>query len=310
MIGRALVELLMKAGAKVRITSLDDPSLVPEGAEFLRLDLTRLDNCLMACEGIDIVFHLASIKGSPKAMMEKPASFFVNIVLLNTNIMEAARLSRVEWLLYTSTVGVYQPAEVFHEDDVWLGPPSAHDKFAGWAKRMGELQAEAYTIQYGKNTISIVRPANVYGLYDNFDSEAAMVIPSLIKRAVNGEDPFVVWGDGTAIRDFIYAEDVARGMMFVVEKKYTKPVNLGSGKGYSIKEIVDIVLNNVDKKPKVVWDVSKPTGDRKRLMDVRRAQSIGFEPHTSLNEGIKTVMDWYRENKSAVQKRYNKLTEG
>ena len=191
MIGRPLVELLMRAGAEVRIASLDDPSLAYPGTEFFYLDLTKLDNCLKACNGVDIVFHLASIKGSPKVMMEKPASFFTTIVLLNANMMEAARLNQVEWFLYTSTVGVYSPAEVFYEDDVWKGLPSEHDKFAGWAKRMGELQAAAYAIQYGKNNISIVRPANVYGPYDDFDSEGAMVIPSLIKRAVRGEDPFV-----------------------------------------------------------------------------------------------------------------------
>lgn len=307
MIGRSLVELLMKAGAKVRVVSLDDPSLAYPGTEFLKLDLTKMENCLQACEGMNIVFHLAAVKGSPKMTMEKPASWFTTIILLNTNMMEAARLKEVDWYLYTSTVGVYMPAEVFREDDVWKGFPSENDKFAGWAKRMGELQAEAYRIQYKKDNISIVRPANVYGAYDDFDSEAAMVIPSLIKRAVNGEDPLTVWGDGTQVRDFIYTEDVARGMMFVVEKKYTKPVNLGSGTGHSIKEIVEIIIKNLDKKPQVVWDVSKPSGDKIRLMDTSRAKSIGFEPKISLEEGIREVMNWYRENKDKNIRRYDKF---
>ncbi|MDP3724892.1 MAG: NAD-dependent epimerase/dehydratase family protein [Nanoarchaeota archaeon] len=309
LIGRPLVRMLVEGGANVRIVSLDDPERAHPQAEFLRLDLTKFDNCLKACEGQDIVFHLAGIKGSPKMAKEKPASFFVPTILFNTNMMEAARLSDAEWFLYTSTVGVYAPAEVFHEDDVWKTFPSENDKFAGWAKRMGELQAEAYRIQYGKNNISIIRPANVYGPYDNFDPENAMVIPSLIKRAMDGENPLVVWGDGTPIRDFIHAEDVARGMMLTVEKKFSKPINLGSGKGCSIKEIVSIIVENMERKPEIVWDTSKPSGDKKRLMDIERARSIGFEPNISIEEGIRGTMRWYAEHKEIIGKRYNVFRE-
>jgi len=305
MIGRHLVELLLGAGAKVRIVSLDDPSLASSGTEFLQLDLTEFRNCMKACKDIDIVFHLAGIKGSPKMAREKPASFFVPTILFNTNMMEAARRSNVEWFLYTSTIGVYAPAEIFYEDDVWKTFPSENDKFAGWAKRMGELQAEAYKIEYGWNRVSIVRPANVYGPYDNFDPQNAMVIPSLISRALNGEDPFIVWGDGSQIRDFIHAKDVARGMMLVVAKKETRPINLGSGRGHSIKEVVDIIVDNLEHKPKVIWDTSKPAGDKIRLMDISRARSIGFTPIISLEEGIKNTMEWYRKNKNIIEKRYN-----
>ena len=132
--------------------------------------------------------------------------------------MEAARRCGVDRFLYTSSIGVYSPSEIFHEDDVWNTFPSPNDRFAGWAKRMGELQAEAYAIEYGWERISIVRPANVYGPFDNFDPGSAMVIPSLINRATSGENPLLVWGDGSQIRDFVHADDVARGMLVVVEK--------------------------------------------------------------------------------------------
>lgn len=227
MIGRCLVESLVSLGAKVRIASLDDPSRAHPGAVFRRADLTRIEECLEACAGMEFVFHLAGIKGSPLMTAKKPASFFVPTILFNTNMMEAARRSGVRRYLYTSTVGVYAPAEIFREDDVWKTFPSDNDKFAGWAKRMGELQAEAYRIEHGWNGVSIVRPANVYGRYDNFDPANAMVIPSLIRRALDGEDPFVVWGDGSPVRDFIHASDVAAGMQFVVEKCFLQPVNLG-----------------------------------------------------------------------------------
>jgi GDP-L-fucose synthase len=305
MIGRQLVELLVKEGAKVRVASLDDPSLAHPQTEFMRVNLMELSNCKTACEGIDFVFHLAGIKGSPKMTKEQPASFFVPTISFNTNMMEAARLAGVKRFLYTSTVGVYSPAEVFNEDDVWKTFPSENDKFAGWAKRMGELQVEAYNIQYGWDKMAIVRPANVYGPYDNFDPENAMVIPSLSMRAIKGENPLVVWGEGTQIRDFIHAKDVALGMMFALEKCPGKPLNLGSGKGYTIKEIVEMIISNLPNKPQIVWDTSKPTGDKKRLMNTERANSLGWKPTISLEQGIREVMEWYQNNQKELEKRYN-----
>ncbi|MEK7574333.1 MAG: NAD-dependent epimerase/dehydratase family protein [Patescibacteria group bacterium] len=310
LIGRPLVELLIGAGAKVRIASLDDPSRAHLEAEFKKVDLTKFDNCLEVCEGMDYVFNLVGIKGSPAMAAKKPASFFVPTILFDTNMMEAARRCKVERYLFTSSVGVYSPAEIFYEDDVWKTFPSENDRFAGWAKRMGELQAQAYKIEYGWDKISIVRPANVYGPYDNFDPANAMVIPSLIKRALDGENPFTVWGDGSAIRDFINAKDVARGMMLTMESGTTEPINLGSGEGVSIKKIVEIITGNMKIKPEVVWDISKPSGDKKRLLDTSRAKTLlGFEPKISIEEGIKEVMNWYLENKNIADKRYNVFTE-
>lgn len=311
MIGRYLVELLIEAGAKVTIASLDDPSRAHPKAKFSKLDLTDINNCQEVCKGIEYVFHLAGIKGSPKMTKEQPASFFVPTILFNTNMMEAARRSGVERFLYTSTVGVYAPAEVFYEDDVWKTFPSENDKFAGWAKRMGELQAEAYKIQYGWDKISIVRPANVYGSYDNFDPANAMVIPSLIHRAISGENPLTVWGDGTPIRDIIHAKDVARGMMLAVEKGITLPVNLGSGTGVTIKQIAETIAKFVPGGPvKIVWDKSKPMGDKKRLMDITRAKKLlGFKPVISLEQGIKETIEWYLKNKAIINKRYNVFNE-
>ena len=309
LIGRPLVELLLEAGAKVRVASLDDESRCPKGAEFVRGNLIQWDFCRKVVRDMDYVFHLAGVKGSPAMTAKKPASFFVPTISFNTNMMEAARQAGVERYLYTSTIGVYSPAEVFYEDDVWKTFPSPNDKFAGWAKRMGELQAEAYRIEYGWDKIAIVRPANVYGPYDNFDPNTAMVIPALIKRALDGENPLTVWGDGSAIRDFIHAKDVAGGMLLALENVTGQPINLGSGVGVTIRKIVEIIVNNMETKPEVVWDTSKPSGDKKRLMDISRASAIGFQPMLSIEEGIKEVMDWYQENRDIVNKRYNVFTE-
>lgn len=311
LIGRPLVEMLIDRGAKVYVVSLDDPSRAPYGCKFVRADLREFSNCMSVCEDMDIVFHLAGIKGSPAMTAKQPASFFVPTISFNTNVMEAARKQKVSRFLYTSTIGVYAPDEVFYEEDVWKTFPSENDRFAGWAKRMGELQAESYRIEYGWSKISIVRPANVYGPYDNFDPDTAMVIPSLIKRALDGKNPLVVWGDGSPIRDFIYSKDVALGMMLAVEKGVNVPVNLGSGTGVTIKEIAEVIAKNIPGGPiKIVWNKDKPKGDAKRLMDMTRAKELlGFESQYSLEQGIKETIEWYKKNKDNVGKRYNVFYE-
>lgn len=305
LIGRPLCELLKQAGASVRVASLDHPSLAPPDVEFVQTDLTHLGNCLDVCAGMDFVFHLAGIKGSPAMTAQRPASFFVPTIMFNTNVLEAARRSGVQRVLYTSTIGVYAPAEVFHEDDVWKTFPSPNDRFAGWAKRMGELQCEAYGIEHGWNEVRIVRPANVYGPHDNFDPRNAMVIPSLIARVLGGEDPLAVWGDGTAIRDFIHARDVARGMMHVFASDESRPVNLGSGTGASVREVVEHLVAALEQPPQVVWDTTKPSGDRMRVMDTARARALGFEPVVSLAEGIRETVSWYREHARSSDLKFN-----
>ncbi len=305
MIGRQLVDLLVAGGAQVRVASLDDGSWADDSVEFVRADLTSFENCVAVCVHMDFVFNLLGVKGSPAVTVRKPASFFVPMITMNTNLMEAARRVGVGGFLYTSSVGVYAPAPVFVEDDVWRTFPSEHDRFAGWAKRMGELQAEAYRIEHGWERIAIVRPSNVYGPYDNFESENAMVIPSLVKRAVAGENPMTVWGDGSAERDFIHARDVARGMLLVAERMPCHPVNLGSGEGVSIRRLVEIIVGNLPTKPGIRWDLSKPVGDRRRVMDMNRARSLGFEPSIGLEEGIRDVMDWYGQSRRRLPKRYD-----
>lgn len=311
MVGRQLVALLVARGAKVTVVSLDDPRLAPKKVTFVQADLREFSNCLRICKGKEIVFHLAGIKGSPALTAKQPASFFVPTIMFNTNMMEAARRSGVFRYLYTSTIGVYAQARIFHEDDVWKSFPSENDRFAGWAKRMGELQAQSYKIEYGWEKISIVRPANIYGPFDNFDPETAMVIPSLIARALSGENPLGVWGDGSPIRDFIHSKDVARGMMMAVKKGINVPVNLGSGSGVTIKQLVKTIVDLIPGGPvKIIWDKSKPKGDKKRVMDTTRAMSLlGFTPAISLEQGIKETIDWYIQNKQLFHKRYNVFKE-
>lgn len=305
LIGQQLIKLLREEDANIRIVSLDNNSLVPSDIEFMQLDLMDFDNCKKACEGVDVVFNLIGIKTSPKIIKEKPANIFVSYLRFNTNIIEAARQSNVQWFLYVSTIGVYSPTDVMSEDELWDGFPSKHDWYGGWAKRVGEMQLETYKIQYGLNNYSIVRPANVYGPYDDF-SKTSMVIPSLIKRIYNKENPYIVWGDGSSIRDFIYSEDVARAMIFAVTNEINEPLNVGSGEGVSIKDLVNTAINISDYKPDIVWDISKPSGDKQRILNTTKLNNYGFKPQINLKEGLTRTLEWYINNASTIEnKRYN-----
>ena len=307
MIGQALCTLLLKAGANVTVASLDSPERAHEGTNFRKIDLRSFENCQEVASDHQIVFHLAGVKGSPKMTAERPASFFVPTLQFSLNMMEASRRAGVTHYLFTSSVGVYQPADVFKEDDVWSTFPSPNDRFAGWAKRMCELQAQSYQIEYGWENISIVRPANVYGPFDNFDPANAMVIPSLIHRALYEDGPLIVWGDGSAIRDFIHARDVAVGMMKCMEEGINTPMNLGSGGGVSIREVAETVAMLTGKQ--IIWDTDKPSGDRLRIMDTTRAKNYGIFAETSLEDGIAETLEWYKNNSDLASARYNSFTE-
>ena len=281
MIGQALVELLY-----------DTTSANIMVADLPNVDLRDRKDCKAVCEGQDIVFHLAGIKGSPQRCMEAPASFSVPMIQFNANMIEAAYNAGVEWFLYTSSVGVYHPADVFVEDHVPGTLPSESDWYAGWAKRIGEMNVQAYMKEYNWNKCSIVSPANVYGPNDNF-GEWSMVVPSLIKKAIEN-DVLVVWGDGSPIRDLIYAEDVARGMIHMVENGVTDPVNIGSGTGVTIGEVAEIIAEYFGKE--ISWDTTKPMGDLKRVMSTKRAESYGFKPMIDLKSGLEKTINWYINN--------------
>ena len=295
MVGKHLVDMCLDKGYYVRGTDirLDDRYLEErywgDNFDFFQADLRNFDRCKILVDDIDVVFHVAGVKGSPKRAAEQPNDYFTPMLQMNTNMAEAARLQGVDWYVYTSTVGVYQPAEVFKEDDVWKTYPSENDKYAGWVKRLGELQLDCFETHYGLKNYSIVRPANIYGEYDEFGEEST-VIASLVKKGYN-DKLLSVWGDGTPIRDFIHAEDVARGILMSYENQITEPINLGSGDGVRIKDIASIVATHYGKE--IEYDTTKPNGDNKRLMDMTRANSYGFYPEVDLETGIKRVIKYY-----------------
>jgi len=301
LIGREVARILIDAGANVRIVSLDKIH-VNQGAEHVYGDLTDLSFCLEQTEDMDFVFHLAGIKGSIEVTKAKPASFFVPLLMFNTNVLEAARRNNVKKLVYTSSIGAYSSAEIFNEIENNEGPPQ--DMFPGWAKRMAELQIQAYREQYGLDW-AVVRPCNVYGPGDNFDPENAMVIPSLMMRIHRGENPLSVWGDGSAVRDFAFSRDVAIGTIQALHYGTRGSfVNLGSGDGYSIRQLVETLKEFLDFEYE--FDTSKSAGFPRRVMDISRAREwINYNPQTSLRDGLEQTWNWFQANQDEYLSKQN-----
>ncbi|MGD0589512.1 MAG: NAD-dependent epimerase/dehydratase family protein [Bacteroidota bacterium] len=302
LIGRQVVDILCNAGAVVTIVSLDKVK-VHESAEHILGDITDFPFCRELTKGINFVFHLAGIKGSIEVSRTQLASHFVPTLMMNTNMIEAARINNVSKLVYTSSIGAYANAEIFKESDYRLD--SMPMDFAGWAKRVAELQVHAYFVQYGMENFAVVRPCNVYGPGDNFDPENAMVIPSLMHRIHSKEDPVKIWGDGTAIRDFAYSRDVAEGVILALHHG-TKGsfVNLGSGKGHSVKELVEALRSFIDFNYE--FDTTKSSGAPIRVMDIALARdTIGYNPTTSLVDGLKATWDWFLSHQDEYLKKKN-----
>ena len=307
-IGIPLVKKLVAMGAQVTVASMDTPELAsrllgPE-VKFVKKDLTLLENCLEVTKGMEYVFNLIGIKGSTGIGETKVASYFVPMLWFQTNLMEAAFRSGVKKFLFTGSICEYpQGNEPKVEDSMWDAMPKQNDRIPGIAKRVGEVQAEAYKLEYGWDAVRIVRPSNVYGPFDDFNPATAQVIPALIARMIGGENPVKVWGDGSAIRDFIYSDEVAEWMLTAIENAPSCfPLNIGSGKGVSIKEIAETIASCVPSKPRVEWDTTKPAGDPVRILSVERAQkTIGFKQNIGLAEGIKKTVDWYLQNQDLLK---------
>lgn len=293
MIGRQVVDILSESACHIRIVSLDRIK-INAGIEHIYADLSDFSLCKELTKGMDYVFHLAGIGASVKTAAKKIASHFVPMLMVNTNLLEACRLNKVAKVTYVSSIGAYAEAEILRESADKLD--SMPMDFAGWAKRMAEAQIYAYKAEFGLDNFSIVRPANVYGPGDNFGSDSCLVIPSLLYRIYRKDNPVSVWGDGSAIRDFVYSRDVAEGIILAMYYGTQGGfVNLGGGRGYTIKELVDTLHSFLDFKH--VFDSNMPTGIKKRVMDISLAgKLIKYHPVTFLAEGLRKTWEWFIEH--------------
>jgi len=282
---------------------------VPKRNLFLptieEMNLRRWENCQKAVAGVDIVIHLAARVGGIGFNREKPGELFYDNIIMGVQLMEAARQAGAEKFVAIGTICAYPKftPTPFKEKDLWQGYPEETNAPYGLAKKMLLVQAQAYCQQYGFNAIYLL-PVNMYGPGDNFNLESSHVIAALIKKIADAKKQnrnyIEVWGTGKATREFLYVEDGAEGIILAAEKyNKSEPVNLGSGREISIKELAELIRKLMDFKGEIRWDISKPDGQPRRLLDISRAKKeFGFEAETDLKQGLKKTINWYYQNES------------
>jgi len=299
-IGSHLVERLLEHGAKVRVAGRSEKphNLIScfEEINYVRADLSRMRNCLKVIRGMDVVFHLASKVAGIEYNFSHPAEMFKANTSLNLTMLEASRIEHVERYLCTSSTCVYpRYCKVpTLETDGFKDDPEPTVLGYGWAKRIAELQARLYTMEYGMR-IAIIRPTNAYGPRDDFSPETSHVIPSLLKKVYESNDVITVWGSGNQTRSFIYVEDLARAMIDVIEKNaIADPINIGTEEEIAIKDLANLIIKLSGKDRLVKFDLSKPEGQPRKFADIAKAKGkINWRPNFTLKEGLKKTIEWY-----------------
>jgi GDP-L-fucose synthase len=248
-----------------------------------------------------VVIHLASVVGGIGANSKNPGSFFYENLMMGAQMIEGARLNKIEKFVQIGTVCSYPKFTPvpFKEEDLWDGYPEETNAPYGIAKKALLVQAQAYRDQYGLNSIYLM-PENLYGPGDNFNPDSSHVIPALIKKFLeaheSGETTVPVWGSGNATREFLYVTDAAEGIVIASEKyDGREPVNLGSGKEISIRDLAHLIAAEIGFQGEIFWDTTKPDGQPRRALDTSRAAELfGFRARTDFGEGLKRTIEWYR----------------
>jgi GDP-L-fucose synthase len=297
-LGKAVVARLEAAGA--------DEIFVPRSADY---DLRKLEGIEQAlADGRpQMIIHLAAVVGGIGANRENPGRFFYENAIMGVQLIEQARLGGVEKFVTIGTVCSYPKFATvpFREDDIWSGYPEETNAPYGLAKKMLLVQGQAYREQYGFNVIHLI-PVNLYGPGDNFNPASSHVIPALIKKCVDAReagDPFIeVWGTGSASREFIYVDDAATGIVLGAERyEDPEPVNLGTGREITIRELVEMIARASRYDGEIRWDSTKPDGQPRRALDTSRARdAFGFEARTSFEDGLRATVDWYEHTAAST----------
>ena len=248
----------------------------------------------------ELVIHLAAIVGGIGANQAHPGRFFYDNAIMGIQLMEYARQLDVQKFVAVGTVCAYPKftAVPFTEDDLWNGYPEETNAPYGLAKKIMLVQAQAYRAQYGFNAIYLL-PVNLYGPRDNFDLESSHVIPAMIRKCAEakatGAAEIILWGDGSPTREFLYVEDAAEAILLAAEHyNADQPVNLGSGEEISIRDLAQLITEEVGFKGRITWDTTKPNGQPRRCLDVGRAKELfGFHARHTFREGIRQTVAWY-----------------
>ena len=274
-----------------------DPSKIkiPRSKEY---DLRIFSNARKALKGANIVFNLACDVGGSGYSRLHPATQCYNALILALQVIEAAKDEGVEKIVMISSTCSYpqDAPQPLKEENLYRGLPNTSLDGYGMAKRMTAFLTDIYNREFGLN-VAVVVPTNAYGPGDDFDLYKGHVIPSLIRRC-HTQNELTVWGDGTPTRDFLYVEDFAEGVILAAEKlESTQPVNLGSGKEVSIKELVRMIIGLTGFKGKIRFNKAKLQGQVRRSVDISKAKKLlGFEPKWSLEEGLQKTIYWYKKN--------------
>lgn len=301
-IGAHIVQELLKQSARVRIVTNDKQSFLPadKNLEIIQGDLTKQEDCQRAAEGVNFIFHAAGPATGAAATASNPMKSITANLLLTAQILQAAWAKNVErFLLLSSTTGYPAVDYPVKEEEMWNGSPHPSYFGYGWMRKYLEKLSE-FVAQKSNVKIAILRLTAVYGRQDDFEPATSHVVSALIRKAAERQDPFVVWGTGEEMRDFIHVNDLVRASLLLLEKyAVCDPVNVGYGKSTKIKEIVKIILKAAGyENAKVVFDASKPSTIPIRLVDISKVEKvIGFRPQVSLEEGLTDTVKWYAQTR-------------
>jgi nucleoside-diphosphate-sugar epimerase len=309
-LGSYITPQLVDAGARVTVVdNLDNSSFtqleaIRDRIELVEADLRDASVCDDMTRGKDVVINLAAKAFGMEYSRAHNGEMLVYNLLCTLNALEAARKNGVERFLIVSSSCVY-PDEApipTPELDVFTGLPESVNTGYGWAKRIQELAGSYYAGDYGMK-VTIVRPFNPYGGNYRWGSDdKAHVIPALVKRVMDGEDPLVVWGSGNQRRNFLHASDAARLILRVIEKDVVAiPINIGYDEDTSIADLVNLICEVSGKSPKILFDTDKPEGRFRKCADATRLREVtdDFQPKVSLREGLTEMVDWYHRTFSS-----------
>ncbi len=257
---------------------------------------------------VDIVVHLAGLVGGIGANKARAADFFYRNLMIGTLTLHYAWKAGAQKVVAAGAGCGYPEFATMPQGETsfWDGFPQTDSAPYSLAKRMLHVQSLAYWRQH-RFPIIVTIPGNIYGPYDNFDLENAHVIPALVRKFVeateDGKSEIVVWGSGKPTRDFVYAGDVAEGLLRACEVyDDSQLVNLSSGRDHSIREVVEILERLTGFRGRIRWDAGKPEGQSRRLFDMTKASTeLGFEARTTLAEGLRKTVDWYQANRRTAR---------
>ena len=283
-----------------RLTALGADVTVPRSNQFDLRDVLATER-MYAESSPEIIFHLAATVGGIGANQASPGLFFYENMMMGMNIIEQARhYGKLEKLVFVGTTCSYPKITPvpFDETSLWDGFPEETNAPYGIAKKALMTMSSSYWEQYGLRTVNLL-PANLYGPRDNFDLETSHVIPALIRKFVegkaNGDESVSLWGTGSASREFLFADDAAKGLILAAEKlNDPDPVNLGTGQEITISELATLISELVGYEGNLVWDTSRPDGQPRRVLSTERAEKqLGFRAPTELRAGLSATIDWY-----------------